>query len=93
MASEEIKKALMESGLRFKILDATGVPDEQGPSQPACQVGTPTTSGCTGGCQYGCYYTGCYAVQCAFDQCIGVTCSQGRCVSVGGCWNWIATFT
>jgi len=73
MASEEIKKALMESGLRFT---ATGTPES--PEEPG---------GIPGVCIFGCYDTGCAAGLCrtgcslgCYSWCFG-GCDQG-----GACW-------
>jgi hypothetical protein len=72
MASEEIKKALTESGLRFTA-DASGTPEEPGGIIHLCLLGCYDT-----GCAAGYCHTAC-ALGC-FATCLG-GCDQG-----GACW-------
>lgn len=66
MASEEIKKALIESGLKFAAADEPITPD------PGCTA-------CTKGCVYtGCYQIVCMATGCR-TGCMYSSCSVTHC--------------
>jgi hypothetical protein len=73
MASEELKKVLKESGLRFT---ATGEPES--PEEPG---GVPNL------CLLGCYYTGCNLGYCTTGCDLGCysVCNMG-CDQGGACW-------